>query len=672
MKKIIALFSTLSLVVTPIGTIVSCTNSKPDYDSLFDNPNGNNGGEYLPQSIKEVINNFNNLTSKTYITELDIVSQNSELIKKDLISKVSGEITLDTEIFKIKASDNNNFTMPSLDNYNQGAMTNEKVEQLVGKFDISLFYYDQVVSTQSFVYTSSILEVYRNIINLLNQDSLANSNFGQVQQLDIELFNVPVVGKISFGVLFNLVKTLNSFATALPGLKDLINQINQIGNLDLKSLEEYNEETYKNFDSSFVEYFEKLMDSISKLLKTFGIDDTFKLPLGDKEVTIKISELLNTNVLELLGLDLSGLNSDMINIEIGDESGKDCITIMDILRNIEPFVVEIVKMIFDTKTPSYFTESHNLLYSLLKYLTKDMDENDSITKIFRQNFDRNQASLSYSSATTNIDILCYNALVGYDKNRKDKNFYIKMTAVLNIDDIEMSSALKWIIKGLVGDKLTLLNNKNLSEVLNLIQITPSNIIQSIIRNFYSKQKDGYFKLDDLIISNDMDLKFFEDIDAKGLIDGVKELEGKEFVKDFAIALGGTLKEKALPIVNEKINAIIPKVSIKPIIDLLEQKIIYSLGKNKELLDNADIKIMDAKYTYAFRRNENTNNELQEWEQPTGLALSKLIEYRSCKLVFRNVQYKIVSKSNKDLWTLSRNDIAFDVVFSDYDIPKNSK
>ncbi|AKU79656.1 hypothetical protein [Spiroplasma turonicum] len=679
MKKILTILGSLFIVVSPIGAIVSCSSSNSN-SSLFDDSIHSNNGEYLPQSVNNVTEQFNKLNNDKYFTNINIEESNSDLIKNDILNQVADNIKLKSSDFKVTLAQNKNFSLPFVDNLNLGeeSITSKNLLQTDGKIDISLYYFDELLSTITVKYASSIFEAYNNVVNIFNFNSLDNLGKNNPKQLDVSLLRIDALGKdVTLGTIYSLLQTIRA-VSGLGPIKPLVKDLDNIAKMDLKSLETYDKNNYDNFHNEFENNFRSLITHVSDLLVQFGQKDEFEVPVGDKLVKIKLSEILDVNILEILNIDVNSFSNDMMSIEIGDQLGKNKITIFDILKNVEPMIVYLFNMIFSTKEQTYFTTSHNLLYSFLKFLTADLDENESIAKIFYANFNKETDGLSVRAASTNLDVFFLNALVGYDKNRRYEkgNFYIKVKVVIKIEELGLESWIASIVKSIVGsDILTVLNNEYLGKVLESVQITPSIILQQMITNMYEhKESNGYFDWKQAIIGNpnDNQINFVEDIDANRIVNNIKEIAGNSFVSTIANSLGGTLKDKAIPMINEKVNAIIPSFTMEPIISLLKDGIIKSLGVTDEWLENNEVEIVKASYDFVFRKNNTIDNNKIEWVgRLDSLNISQLINYQSFKIIFRNVQFKITNKLDKKLVTLSRDDISFDIIFSDLDVDKKS-
>ncbi|ASP28556.1 hypothetical protein SCORR_v1c07840 [Spiroplasma corruscae] len=666
MKRIISILSAIAISVVPLGTIVSCSSSSKIQD-LFDDSDDSNKGAYLPENIKKKLNDFDLVALETFTTNEEINDSNKDVILQEMITKVEEKLNFKNDDFKIKLDKGDKYELPILKDLQRGQdlVTLKDIEQSKGTIKLSLYYLDNLQAKQEFSFTSSIFDAYSKIINNLSNNSSTNIVNNNAKKLDLSLISTSFSGmtiNVTLGTILNILDLLNTLSSTgiSKSLTEIVDTIKGIGNMDLNKLTTYNSSVYNDFNNKFEQSFNFIFKKLGDLLKEFGVPDEIELPIGEAPIKVKISEILNVNLLDVLGIDISKFNSDMITIKIEDDGGKNRITILDVLKNISPYVVSVINQIFVENSISYFHSSHNLLYSLLKFFTEEKNDNEVLSKIYNANFDGD--SISLGSATSNIDMMFYDLLIGFDKERRDEKSHLRITikVVYDINDLDISPSFvkDIIIKALGTDKLTIFNDDYLSKVLKYVKVTPSEIVNRVLQAIYKDRDGGLFDMNEENIVKDISTDDLIDINVVGLLNSIKELQSG--LGQYASALAGTIKEKALPMINKMIAGVVPAIPIKPIISLLKDKIISSLVSDNKLLEQNDFELLSAKFQIALKDNDDwikINNTIQ---------IEDFSRYTSMKLIFTNVQYRVASKLDPSLVTKTRDDLTFDIVLSDLD------
>ncbi|AGR41401.1 hypothetical protein [Spiroplasma taiwanense] len=132
------------------------------------------------------------------------------------------------------------------------------------------------------------------------------------------------------------------------------------------------------------------------------------------------------------------------------------------------------------------------------------------------------------------------------------------------------------------------------------------------------------------------------------------------------------EDKITSTLNELINSNLPEISMQTIINLIPDALIKGLvpsNFDKTILDKATITIEKAQFVFQFKK----YGENQEWKNQSGNISNRILNNNDTfRLHVQNVQIKIslVSEENGEFRYLTKEDIAFNVVFSSKDANEN--
>ncbi|AUB31713.1 hypothetical protein [Spiroplasma floricola] len=689
MKKLLTVLSCMTLSSVSVLSVTSCT-SKNDYDSIFDQnkPQDENKGDFIVDGPDQIIKKLENIVSKKVVVNVSVKSATNKIQKsnfaseekiiKELISNIKEQANITENGFTITIDSNNSFSLPELKGLSSDGITFDNDASLVyGQAFLRLNYLDKEIYTKVFEWTIPEYEVIENVINILQVNSYANVGDYKSKKIDIPLADLSGMGiplKITLGTihtfisLLNITNSSNSFSSTKSGtstdwMTAILTPIKKIVNLNVQELADANpndangQYIYNEFDKNFRKYFKDLFGALGGVLKTLGMQDSIKIPASETkpEVVIKISELLDTNIFDIVNFDPDSIamNQDLgmglsmkMTAKIGSKGQNKKLLLGDLLANVAPNIVHIFAKFLNPKTyKPEFGGSHNLLYMLLKELITDMDPN--LLKINEKN---NPDHLSASNAKSGVDSLLFNLMLDYNKNRRkteNLNLYIH----LNLD---LSGSVIGGTKKVFDD--------NLYEVLQDIKVVPGEMVLKIINRLFNFEGKNFLELDELFLSPNLKIEFFEnsDINLEAIVERMDlDTIRKPIIQAAVPLIKSTITDK----LNGAMNSFLPEMSMQKIINRFPGLLINELGVDKRYLDNAQVTFKKAKFVFQFY-----SSESKEWTSVTKGINSRTFEiYSSFKLKVVEAQFLVkVNTQTNSFEYLTKKDLTFDIIFSDQD------
>lgn len=650
MKKILLLFTSMTLIATPLNIVTSC-GTKNDYNGLFGDENEKNDGSYIKESSKKVVDKFNAESSKLFTVNSKVEGVSEAGLKATLLEELKEKIILEDNKFHLEIVEDNSFTKPIMKGYEANGTTKKEIKIEYGKARVNLYYLDTLLKTNSIQWSTGYFDIYMSMINLINGNSLETVGNYNSAKVDLAIFSFNIGGsvtKITLGTLYSFIELLDRLSSfEIPLVDEIMKPIKSISNMNLNNLTEVDPSSlagknkYESFENEFKDHLKQFVKKLGDLLISFGLPEEIEIPniKGDNKTKVKIKDLLNINLIDTLGLDLSSLGNEDMKLEIGNTNGKNNLSLMNVLISAAPNMCELLKYLFSTDN---YKKSHSFVYNMISYFFNDMS--DALKLINKKN---NEDNLSVSRAKTNIDSLLFNALIGFNKNKRgvNGNWYLKLEF--------------WYTVEVAGRNRMI--NDYLDNLLNKILLNPTNIALNIFNSIITPKKSGATNIEDSILSPNMNVNFIEDVDAIKLID---ESDLSDFIKGIIKPFAGTIREKVLSTANEALNKIIPELKMSTLLNKSLKQILVSLGVPQTDLDNSKVELLKGEYSFLFYSKENEN-----WV-PTnyGLSTSDFQKYNSFKLKFRNCQFKVSYMIDGEVsyTTMTKDDITFDLIFSDED------
>ncbi|WP_339021718.1 hypothetical protein [Spiroplasma endosymbiont of Atherix ibis] len=506
---------------------------------------------------------------------------------------------------------------------------------------------------------------------MLQTNSYANVGDYKSKKIDIPLADLSGMGiplKITLGTIYTFISLLNitnsysssSSQSSSDWMSTLLNSIKKIVNLNVQELADANPDDlngqyiYNEFDKNFRKNFKDLFEVLGEALKVMGVQDNIKIPATDTkpETFIKISQLLDTNIFDIFNFDPDSIGMDQdlggglkmkMSAKIGSKGQNKKLFLGDLLANVSPNIVHIFAKFLNPKTyDPEFGGSHNLVYMLLKELIADMDPN--LLKINEKN---NPDHLSASNAKSGIDSLLFNLMLDYNKNRRkteNLNLYIHLNLDLTIP--------------IEGTKKVF--DDNLYEVLQDIKVVPGEMVLKIINRLFDFKGKSFIELDELFLSPNLNIKFFEDSDIY-LEAIVERMDLSPIAKPIVKAAIPLIKSTITDKLNGAINSFLPEVSMQKIINKFPGTLINEIGVDKKYLDNSEVTFKTAKFVFQFY-----SPETKDWTSIIRGINSRTFEiYNSFKLKVVDAQFLVkVNTQNNSFEYLTKKDLTFDIIFSD--------
>lgn len=687
MKKLLAILGSSTLGTSGVLTVVSCDN-KVNYDNLFDDTEENNNhGEYIKPGLEASLAKFERAVQQTILLKTPVGQRRGKDLKQ-INQKLATEretniLALTTHLkaacdftqsgFVIEINDDNSFTTPVINGFDSTNFSGDEISVTNGTAYVSLKYLNTVVATKTVSWSIPEFELLSEVTNLLNMNGYDKVGAYKAAKLDIPLFNLGSLGvplKITLGTISGIISLLDLLHADADAnnnpivdlLKPVVEPIQRIARLDVNALTKKDINgfdgviAYGVFDTEFRRAMQQLFEGIKTLLAQFNLSDEITLPDNGSgiEQKIKITELLNANVFEILNFDTSSLNSTQevsgltvkINATIGSKGVGGQLKMIDLLANAAPNFVKLINKFLDPDTYNIAKGgSHNLIYLMLKELITDMDPD-----LLKLNEANNSDNKSAANAKSGLDSLLFNMLLDYNKSNRTPeklNVYLHLKLVATVP--------------VIGD-LQIFND-SLYQLTNKIMINPGEIVLKIINNLFDLKGQQSIDFKTPFLSPDLNMSFLEseDIDMQAIID---DMDTSDFNKQALSAFSGTLKSSITDNVNKQINALIPEMTMQKLVAIDPKAMLRELKVPEKYLDSASITMEDAKFVFQFY-----NPVEQTWNNVTrGISYRTFEIYTSMKIKFTEVRFKIYFETpeNAVFEYFTKQNLTFDIVFADTD------
>ncbi|WP_338985643.1 hypothetical protein [Spiroplasma endosymbiont of Diplazon laetatorius] len=681
MKKLLTLLSCASLTAVSCLSVTSCSNNT-EYEDIFEPDESKNDGEFIKPGTEEVIESVQKAISDTVIADVSVKKTGGELLISDslsseqiinqLIESIYKKVSITEEAFKISIDSNNSFSLPELKGVSSdGISFSEDANVTEGQAFLRLTYFDKEIFSKSFSWTVPEYNIIENVINMLHSNSYSIVGDYKSKKVDLPLVDLNDMGfpmKITMGSIYIFISFLNITAdnNTFSSNYDVADSINKIKgvlkklvSLDVKKLASANPDEidgkaiYSEFDKNYRQIFRELFEVVSEVMVDFGISDTIIFPATEKrpEIEVKIKDILDVNILDIFEIDPSSLNMEdsvgmgikmKMNVQLGSKGKENNIALIDMLANIAPNVVHLFSKFLN---PDTYTESHNLLFMILKELLTDMDPD-----LLSINEKNNKDHFSASNAKNGMDSLLFNLMLDYNKNnRKTENLNLWIHLKLDLLDIPIE-----------GNKKVF--DDNLYEVMEDIRIVPGEMALKLINRLFNFEGKQYLDLDQNILAPNLNIKFLNetDINLEAIVERMDlSTVGKEAVKAAIPLIKGNITDK----LNSTLNSMLPELSLQKIMNNYATKLLTEIGVDKKYLEESNISIKKAQFVFQFY-----HKEQKEWHSVNKGLSSRTFEiYSSIKLKIVNAQFSVdVNTEHNNFHYLTKQDLTFDIIFSDND------